>query len=1056
MNKISQFLRFSFPLASALFLFDLPLSAVPYQGSPNYYLNCGSTNSFADSQGHLWSADAAYSSAPGGTGYGYVIPGNISRVASDIVGTNNDELYQTHRWGSRLEYRFDLPLATAGVNAGMTYTVKLKFSETFWTAANQRKFRVFLNDLDWTNRGYRVMENADVWSLAGGQNRPYDFVFNNLSVNDGVLKITLNSDYAGGTDNAFIAAIEIQQVPYVVGDIGMSDNVFLDSVERKAFQWFYDSASPPYYLVDAWGENDRPADPVPEANIASVGFQLVTYCIGVHRGWMTYDEAVTRVKGILTAMKLMKKGDAPFDNPYETYYHYYERANPENPMPQLDPVRSIYDNGDLMMGVVFVAEYFRGTEIELMARQLFESLDWNKYGDYTVPTYSEEMFAVLLGASSPRASCRNNSMIAGFNNVSAADLHTPLYFYQWFNLFFDGRNTRPPSGRNDFDYARNATLTNRQDSINLWHSNPAEYNTYDWDSWAMTAATRSHAYNWSHYGGDVNPFAVAASMPFAPVEVLNSMKHMYYRFFKNGFPEYVGAIWSDYYGFCQTYNIGSTEGGAPFYRASGNSGFEMGPIAMGIQNYRDGFVWKHAMNSDYIKAGLYRIGMTGYTVPPALNIAEYKPFTASSSVGANTGNKVFDDDLITRWESAASDPQWIYADLGMQYNIGAVELMWEAAYATQYTIDVSNDANNWVTIKTVTGGDGAVDRFTFTPTQRGRYVRMRGTSRVNSDWGYSLWGFRVYGSTQVFEAGMIDDFEAGCQSTNLLGGSINTQTMYGGTIFENCESDPSRVYSGVRGRWISYNVTAPRQQARWQTGLSHYDARNFNCVSIQVKGLNGGEKFKIGLVDQQGHVDLRSVSDYLPSGISNSSFQQVIIPLSHFNGLNLADLNYLELFFDYDLGLPGNSNIYFDEIRFLNLSAIDDVKPSGIFNLTASPGGQYGEVQLNWMAPGDDMMSGQAARYIVKVATYNITSDDIFGGAPTYVQNWQPLTSGAQEIRILGNLVTGFNYYFSIKAQDEANNTATLSNTAGNSSYPKGSGKVIKSVIIPVDALVVP
>ena len=55
---------------------------------------------------------------------------------------------------------------------------------------------------------------------------------------------------------------------------------------------------------------------------------------------------------------------------------------------------SIFDNGDFMMGVVFAAEYFRDTEIELIAKQVYETLDWNKYGDYTNPTYSEEMIEI--------------------------------------------------------------------------------------------------------------------------------------------------------------------------------------------------------------------------------------------------------------------------------------------------------------------------------------------------------------------------------------------------------------------------------------------------------------------------------------------------------------------------------------------------------------------------------------------------------------------------------------------------------------------------------------
>src|SRR3990167_9391995 len=153
MNK--RIFRLILP-ATALFLLDIPLHAVPYQGATSYYLNCGSTNAFTDSQGRLWRADTAYSGLPGESSFGHVIAGNVFRAPDDILNTTDDELYQTNRWGPRLEYRFDLPPAAVGANAGINYMVKIKFSETFWGQADSRKFRVCLNDIDWSNRGYRV------------------------------------------------------------------------------------------------------------------------------------------------------------------------------------------------------------------------------------------------------------------------------------------------------------------------------------------------------------------------------------------------------------------------------------------------------------------------------------------------------------------------------------------------------------------------------------------------------------------------------------------------------------------------------------------------------------------------------------------------------------------------------------------------------------------------------------------------------------------------------------------------------------------------------------
>ena len=134
----------------------------------------------------------------------------------------------------------------------------------------------------------------------------------------------------------------------------------------------------------------------------------------------------------------------------------------------------------------------------------------------------------------------------------------------------------------------------------------------------------------------------------------------------------------------------------------------------------------------------------GPTPTPSSNLALNKPATASSVEKAGEeANLAFDGNTSTRWGSAYSDPQWIYVDLGATYSIGRVKLTWEAAYAISYKIQVSSDASNWTDAYSTTSGDGGVDDITFT-AKSGRYVRMYGTQRYNSNWGYSLYEFEVY------------------------------------------------------------------------------------------------------------------------------------------------------------------------------------------------------------------------------------------------------------------------------------------------------------------------
>lgn len=101
-----------------------------------------------------------------------------------------------------------------------------------------------------------------------------------------------------------------------------------------------------------------------------------------------------------------------------------------------------------------------------------------------------------------------------------------------------------------------------------------------------------------------------------------------------------------------------------------------------------------------------------------------------------------DGNVDTRWSSAWSDPQWIYVDLGSKQAFNMVNLIWEAAYATGYDIQIANDTTHWTTVYstgTSTGGNEQVDF----PDTSARYVRMYGRTRATG-FGYSLWEFGVY------------------------------------------------------------------------------------------------------------------------------------------------------------------------------------------------------------------------------------------------------------------------------------------------------------------------
>ncbi len=122
------------------------------------------------------------------------------------------------------------------------------------------------------------------------------------------------------------------------------------------------------------------------------------------------------------------------------------------------------------------------------------------------------------------------------------------------------------------------------------------------------------------------------------------------------------------------------------------------------------------------------------------NIALNKTCKASTEGRAAIG-AVDNDSTTTRWESAATDAQWFYVDLLKSDTIKNVSILWEAAYAKEYKIDVSNDATNWKTMFATTSGNGDIDEIYMDTVVR--YVRFTGIKRA-TNYGYSFFEFQVF------------------------------------------------------------------------------------------------------------------------------------------------------------------------------------------------------------------------------------------------------------------------------------------------------------------------
>jgi hypothetical protein len=126
-------------------------NAVAYTIQPQFTpirVDAGSSKSYTDPLGQVWSADSGFSG------------GSLVSINHAVNGTAAAALYQTvHASGSTFTYQTAVPNGN--------YVVNLKFQENFFTQSGKRLFNVVIN-------GSTVLTNFDIYAAAGAQYQAVD------------------------------------------------------------------------------------------------------------------------------------------------------------------------------------------------------------------------------------------------------------------------------------------------------------------------------------------------------------------------------------------------------------------------------------------------------------------------------------------------------------------------------------------------------------------------------------------------------------------------------------------------------------------------------------------------------------------------------------------------------------------------------------------------------------------------------------------------------------------------------------------------------------------
>lgn len=144
-----------------------------------YAINAGGSE-YENSTGKSYQADAFFST------------GTASYDGAEVGGTDDSEIYQSHRWTSG-SFSYNLPIING------EYKVSLQFAETYFTEAQSRVFHV-------DAEGERVISGLDVFAMAGGRNA-YQATFD-VNVSDSLL----NLDFVPNIENPMISGIVIAPV----------------------------------------------------------------------------------------------------------------------------------------------------------------------------------------------------------------------------------------------------------------------------------------------------------------------------------------------------------------------------------------------------------------------------------------------------------------------------------------------------------------------------------------------------------------------------------------------------------------------------------------------------------------------------------------------------------------------------------------------------------------------------------------------------------------------------------------------------------------------------
>ncbi len=423
-------------------------------------------------------------------------------------------------------------------------------------------------------------------------------------------------------------------------------NEALFKLQRDTFGYFLHETNPHNGLVP---DNTRKGA---YASIAAVGLALASYPIGVERNFISREDAVERVLNTLRFFWNSPQGTEPDATGYKGFYYHFLEMGSGRRAGKCE--LSTIDSAILIAGALATACYFdrdnqQEQELRKLADDLYRRMEWpwmlsdsgkvlmawqpeSGYFPWCWEGYNESIILHVLALGSPTHALSKETYKAFTSTYLWQEIYGrellcnhysgPLFIHQLSHIWIDFRGIQDDfmreKGIDYFENSRRATYIQQEYAIR----NPWQFRGYGEHSWGITASDgpgparlvidgiERHFFDYEARGvpfgpddGTLAPWAVVASLPFAPEIVLPTLQC-----FNDVYPEMTSE-----YGFKCSLNPTFRDGNSSKkgWISKGYYGLDQGPVVLMVENYFTEYLWTMMKKCSYVVNGLRLAGFSG-------------------------------------------------------------------------------------------------------------------------------------------------------------------------------------------------------------------------------------------------------------------------------------------------------------------------------------------------------------------------------------------------------------------------------------------------------------